>query len=56
MTDKPELLDGYREKLVRRKQEWAREGRLIDGESATRSPENRLPPGQRLVKNWPVPD
>ena len=56
MTDKPELLDGYREKLVRRKQEWAREGRLIDGESAMRSAKDRLPPGQRLVQNWPVLD
>ena len=33
MTDTPDLLDGYREKLVRRKQEWARDGRLLTGES-----------------------
>lgn len=56
MTDDPALLDGYREKLVRRKQEWAREGRLIEGESAPRSTTDRLPPGQRLVESWPVLD
>jgi DMSO/TMAO reductase YedYZ molybdopterin-dependent catalytic subunit len=56
MTDTPELLKGYRNKLVRRKQEWARDGRLIDGENGPRSTEDRLPPGQRLVANWPVLD
>ena len=56
MTENPELLDGYREKLVRRKQEWARDGRLIEDECAPRSPEDRLPPGQRLVEIWPVLD
>lgn len=56
MTDRPELLEGYREKLVRRKQEWARDGRLIDGDNGPRSTEDRLPPGQRLVENWPVLD
>ena len=56
MTDRPELLDGYREKLVRRKQEWARDGRLLTGEADTHPPESRLPPGQRLVENWPVLD
>jgi DMSO/TMAO reductase YedYZ molybdopterin-dependent catalytic subunit len=56
VTDNPELLDGYREKLVRRKQEWARDGRLIDVGAAPRSNEDRLPPGQRLVESWPVLD
>jgi len=56
MTDKPELLDGYREKLVRRKQEWARDGRLIDDERGARPADDRLPPGQRLVETWPVLD
>ncbi|MBK1662325.1 sulfite oxidase-like oxidoreductase [Paracraurococcus ruber] len=48
-----------REKLVETKQAWAREGRLLTGESyplggtATR---DRLPPGQTLVKDWPVLD
>lgn len=56
MTDKPELLDGYREKLVRRKQEWARDGRLIDDERGARPADDRLPPGQRLVETWPILD
>lgn len=43
-----------REKLVARKQEWAREGRLITGTTAP--PEQRLPPGQRLVGDFPVLD
>jgi DMSO/TMAO reductase YedYZ molybdopterin-dependent catalytic subunit len=56
MTDAPDALEGYREKLVRRKQEWAAEGRLLTGDDEKPSPENRLPPGQRLVENWPVLD
>jgi DMSO/TMAO reductase YedYZ molybdopterin-dependent catalytic subunit len=43
-----------RDKLVERKQEWAREGRLLTGAAA--DPATRLPPGQRLVKDWPVLD
>jgi DMSO/TMAO reductase YedYZ molybdopterin-dependent catalytic subunit len=43
-----------REKLVARKQEWAREGRLLTGAHA--DPETRLPPGQRLVTDFPVLD
>ena len=54
--DDPTLLDGYREKLVRRKQEWAAEGRLITGEEADLGTQAKLPPGQREVKNWPVLD
>jgi DMSO/TMAO reductase YedYZ molybdopterin-dependent catalytic subunit len=42
------------EKLIVRKQEWARDGRLLTGTTAP--PEQRLPPGQRLVKDWPVLD
>ena len=56
MTEGPELLDGYREKLVRRKQEWAREGRLLSEKEDRQPSEDRLPPGQRLVENWPVLD
>ena len=44
-----------RDKLIGRKQDWAREGRLLTGMTA--DPElERLPPGQRLVKDWPVLD
>ena len=43
------------EKLVETKSGWAKSGRGLTGRSA--DPEqNRLPPGQRLVENWPVLD
>ncbi len=48
------LLGRIKEKLIERKQEWAREGRLLTGTWAP--PEQRLPPGQRLVRDWPVLD
>ncbi len=42
-------------KLISTKQAWAKAGRLLTGKSA--DPEtDRLPPGQRLVKDWPVLD
>lgn len=42
-----------RDKLIETKQRWAREGRLlVPAPRETR----RLPPGQRLVKDWPVLD
>lgn len=47
--------DAQNEKLIRAKQQWAQEGRGLTGE--TSSPEkSRLPPGQRLVKDFPVLD
>ena len=57
-ADDPSRLAGYREKLVRRKQEWARDARLIadDGSAAGAKSAARLPPGQREVKTWPVLD
>ncbi|MEM7568313.1 MAG: sulfite oxidase-like oxidoreductase [Pseudomonadota bacterium] len=45
---------GYRDKLIKSKEAWTKEGRLLTGTSAER--EQRLPPGQRLVKDWPVLD
>ena len=43
------------DKLIATKQKWAREGRLLTGTTA--DPErDRLPPGQRLVRDWPVLD
>ena len=45
----------FREKLIRRKQEWAAQGRLLTGRTA-RPETERLPPGQREVKTWPVLD
>ena len=38
-----------RDKLIETKQAWAREGRLLTGMTADR--EDRLPPGQRLVRD-----
>ena len=56
--DDPGCLDGYREKLVRRKEEWARDGRLMSDDAGApgAKPATRLPPGQREVKTWPVLD
>lgn len=47
--------DGYKTKLIETKQAWARAGRLLTGETAEHGVD-RLPPGQRLVENWPVLD
>jgi DMSO/TMAO reductase YedYZ molybdopterin-dependent catalytic subunit len=44
-----------REKLIARKQDWAREGRLLTGTTAD-AQTVRLPPGQREVTDWPVLD
>ena len=44
-----------REKLLRAKEKWADEGRLLTGRTDL-GHVNRLPPGQRLVTNWPVLD
>lgn len=42
-------------KLTLSKQRWAQEDRFLTGRSA-RPDDDRLPPGQHLVKNWPVLD
>jgi DMSO/TMAO reductase YedYZ molybdopterin-dependent catalytic subunit len=42
-------------KLTTTKQRWAREGKFLTGK-ATRPEEDRLPPGQHLVRDWPVLD
>jgi DMSO/TMAO reductase YedYZ molybdopterin-dependent catalytic subunit len=53
--DEIEKTGAIKDKLIARKQDWAREGRLLTGLHA--DPErDRLPPGQRLVKDWPVLD
>ena len=46
---------GIRNKLIAIKQAWAESRRLLTGQN---DPEHaqRLPPGQRLVTNWPVLD
>jgi DMSO/TMAO reductase YedYZ molybdopterin-dependent catalytic subunit len=49
------MSDDINEKLVKSKQKWAAEGRLLTGKTS-RPDEERLPPGQKLVTNWPVLD
>src|SRR6201996_7841262 len=55
MADDIEITGEIRDKLIGRKQDWAREGRLLTGTTADPA-QDRLPPGQRLVKDWPVLD
>ncbi len=55
MADEPVSMFGkIKDKLVGRKRQWAREGRLLTGQVAPRT--QRLPPGQKLVGDWPVLD
>jgi DMSO/TMAO reductase YedYZ molybdopterin-dependent catalytic subunit len=42
-------------KLTRTKARWAEEGKFLTGR-VSRPEAERLPPGQHLVKNWPVLD
>lgn len=42
-------------KLTRTKERWAEEGKFLTGRVA-RPEADRLPPGQHLVKDWPVLD
>ncbi len=55
MSDDPSDTEGFKDKLIRTKQAWARRGRLITGQT-DEAHAQRLPPGQRLVTNWPVLD
>jgi DMSO/TMAO reductase YedYZ molybdopterin-dependent catalytic subunit len=57
MTEDDDIpLDGaIRDKLIEVKQGWARDGRLLTGTTADPA-RDRLPPGQRLVRDWPVLD
>ena len=52
---KPSLIGQIKDKLIRSKEEWAKEGRLLTGRPDM-GHVNRLPPGQKEVKNWPVLD
>lgn len=42
-------------KLTRTKRKWAAEGKFLTGKVA-RSGDERLPPGQHLVRDWPILD
>jgi DMSO/TMAO reductase YedYZ molybdopterin-dependent catalytic subunit len=44
-----------KDKLIETKQKWARDGRLLTG-MPDEAHVQRLPPGQKEVKNWPVLD
>lgn len=44
-----------KDKLIASKEKWAREGRLITG-APDAAHARRLPPGQKLVRHWPVLD
>jgi len=45
----------FNHKLIDSKRAWARAGRLLTGTTADPARE-RLPPGQKLVRDWPVLD
>jgi DMSO/TMAO reductase YedYZ molybdopterin-dependent catalytic subunit len=49
------LTGRIKDKLIESKQDWAREGRLLTGVAGDPA-RDRLPPGQRLVQDWPVLD
>ena len=56
MTEDDIPVSGERkEKLIRTKERWAEEGRLLTGTHGDPA-RDRLPPGQTLVKDWPVLD
>ncbi len=50
-----DFLKQIKDKLVRSKEQWASDNRLITGRPDL-GHVNRLPPGQKEVKNWPVLD
>ncbi|HUB12409.1 MAG TPA: sulfite oxidase-like oxidoreductase [Acetobacteraceae bacterium] len=55
MPDDVEITGQVKHKLIEAKQAWARDGRLLTGTTADPA-RDRLPPGQRLVSDWPVLD
>jgi len=55
MADGDGLIGKVKQKLIDTKQRWAGEGRLLTGKAVDPAAQ-RLPPGQREVKTWPVLD
>ena len=53
--DDVDLTGAIKEKLIRSKEKWAEQGRLLTGRPDL-GHVDRLPPGQKLVTNWPVLD
>jgi DMSO/TMAO reductase YedYZ molybdopterin-dependent catalytic subunit len=57
--DEMPMTGAIREKLIEVKQGWARDGRLLTGTDYPLGADparDRLPPGQTLVRDWPVLD
>jgi DMSO/TMAO reductase YedYZ molybdopterin-dependent catalytic subunit len=54
-NESPSLIGQIKDKLIRSKEKWAEEGRAITGRPDM-GHVSRLPPGQKLVTNWPVLD
>ncbi|MBK17413.1 MAG: sulfite oxidase-like oxidoreductase [Rhodospirillaceae bacterium] len=52
---KSDASGAIRGKLIAKKQQWAKDGRLLTGNTGDKD-RDRLPPGQRIVKDWPVLD
>ena len=44
------------DRLIKAKQDWARKKRGVEAQEDSPGEDDRLPPGQRLVENWPVLD
>jgi len=55
MSDEEKPAGPFKDKLIRTKEKWAEEGRLLTGRPDL-GHVHRLPPGQKEVKNWPVLD
>ena len=55
MTDEHDATKAPPSKLTTTKQRWVHEGKFLTGHTA-RPDSERLPPGQHLVKDWPVLD
>ncbi|MDX2143950.1 MAG: sulfite oxidase-like oxidoreductase [Rhodospirillaceae bacterium] len=51
----PELTGQIKDKLIRTKEQWAKDGRGLTGKTA-RPEVERLPPGQHLTRDFPVLD
>lgn len=49
------LIGRIKDKLVKTKEKWARDGRALTGETAQPA-QRRLPPGQRETTDWPILD
>jgi DMSO/TMAO reductase YedYZ molybdopterin-dependent catalytic subunit len=44
------------DRLIKTKLDWARKKRGVEAQEYSPGEDDRLPPGQHLVENWPVLD